>query len=126
MDEDIKFCTNLRGVRSKEVNAIQRASTVALHTATKEGFGLVISEALYKRVPVVARPVGGVKIQVQHGENGYLAWEKEALAEYILELVKNKSLRKRMGELGRKTVLKKFISTVNLKNYLRTFLQVLG
>ncbi|WP_041077240.1 glycosyltransferase [Thermotoga caldifontis] len=126
MDEDIKFCTNLRGVGSKEVNVIQRASTVALHTATREGFGLVISEALYKRVPVVARPVGGVKIQIQHGENGYLAWEKEALAEYILELVRNESLRKRMGELGRKTVLEKFISTVNLMNYLRTFLQVLG
>ncbi|HBT38945.1 MAG: Glycosyl transferase group 1 [Thermotoga sp. 50_1627] len=125
-DEDIKFCTNLKGVGSKEVNAIQRNSTVALHTATREGFGLVISEALYKRVPVVARPVGGVKIQIKHGENGYLAWEKDELAGYILELMRNENLRRRMGEQGRRIVLEKFITTANLVNYLKTFLEVLG
>ncbi|WP_448517647.1 glycosyltransferase [Pseudothermotoga sp.] len=125
-DEDIKFCTNLRGVGSKEVNAIQRSSTVALHTATREGFGLVISEALYKRVPVVARPVGGVKIQIKHGENGYLTWKKEELAGYILKLMNDENLRKKMGEEGRKTVLEKFITTANLMNYLKTFLEVLG
>lgn len=125
-DEDIKFCTNLKGVGSKEVNSIQRSSTVALHTATREGFGLVISEALYKRVPVVARPVGGVKIQIKHGENGYLTWEKDELAGYILELMKDENLRGRMGEQGRKIVLEKFITTANLMNYLKTFLEVLG
>jgi len=125
-DEDIKFCTNLKGVGSEEVNAIQRSSTVALHTATREGFGLVISEALYKRVPVVARPVGGVKIQIKHGENGYLTWEKDELAGYILELMKDENLRGRMGEQGRKIVLEKFITTANLMNYLKTFLEVLG
>lgn len=124
MDEDIKFCTNLKGVGNKEVNAIQRATTVALHTATKEGFGLVISEALYKRVPVVARPVGGVKIQVKHGENGYLAWEREDLAKYLVKLIKDEELRRRMGEKGRQTVVENFIITVHLKNYLRLFLDL--
>lgn len=61
LDEDIKFCTNLKGVGNIEVNAIQRSTTVALHTAIREGFGLVISEALYKEIPVVARPVGALK-----------------------------------------------------------------
>ncbi|PLV57347.1 glycosyltransferase [Thermotoga sp. SG1] len=125
IDEDIKFCTNLKGVGNIEVNAIQRATTVALHTATREGFGLVISEALYKKVPVVARPVGGVKIQVKHGENGYLAWEKEKLAEYVIKLIKDEELRKRMGENGKKTVVENFIITVHLKNYLKTFLDLL-
>lgn len=124
-DEDIKICTNLKGVGNREVNAIQRSSTVALHTATREGFGLVISEALFKGVPVVARPVGGVKIQIQHGQNGFLAWGKEELAEYILELMRDENLRKRMGQVGRKTVIEKFISTVHLINYLKTFLQIL-
>lgn len=121
-DEDIIFCTNLNGVGNKQVNAIQRMSTVALHTATREGFGLVISEALYKNVPVVARPVGGVKIQIKHGECGYLAHEKQKLAEYIIELINNQDLRKKMGEFGRKIVIENFIITVNLSNYLKAFL----
>jgi trehalose synthase len=124
-DEDIKFCTNLKGVGNKEVNAIQRATTVALHTATREGFGLVISEALYKRVPVVARPVGGVKIQVKHGENGYLAWEREDLAGYVVKLIRDEELRRKMGEKGRQTVVENFIITVHLKNYLKLFSDLL-
>ncbi|MCD6551160.1 glycosyltransferase, partial [Thermotoga sp.] len=126
IDENIKFCTNFKGVGSKEVNAIQRATTVALHTATREGFGLVISEALYKKVPVVARPVGGVKIQVKHEENGYLAWEKKDLAGYVIRLIKDEDLRRKMGENGKKAVVENFIITVHLKNYLKTFLDVLG
>ncbi|WP_041082111.1 glycosyltransferase [Thermotoga profunda] len=121
-DEDIIFCTNLNGVGNREVNAIQRMSTVALHTATREGFGLVISEALYKNVPVVARPVGGVKIQVKHGECGYLAHDKHELADYIIKLMKDENLRKRMGQVGRRVVVENFIITVNLKNYLKAFL----
>lgn len=69
--------------------------------------------------------VGGVKIQIKHGENGYLAWKKEELAGYILKLMNDESLRKKMGEEGRKIVLEKFITTVNLMNYLKTFIQVL-
>ncbi len=122
MDEDLVFCTNLNGVGNSQVNAIQRMSTVALHTATREGFGLVISEALYKGVPVVARPVGGVKIQIKHGECGYLAQEKDELAGYIIELIRKEELRKKMGEVGRKIVIDNFIITVNLANYLKAFL----
>ncbi|PLV59124.1 glycosyltransferase [Thermotoga sp. KOL6] len=125
MDDDVKFCTNLKGVGNKEVNAIQRSATVALHTATREGFGLVISEALYKKVPVVARPVGGVKIQVKHGENGYLAWTKEELADYVKKLLKDERLRKELGENGKKTVVDNFIITVHLENYLRMFLEIM-
>ncbi|AEH51849.1 glycosyltransferase [Pseudothermotoga thermarum] len=118
-DKDIHFCTNLNGVGNLEVNAIQRSTTVALHTATREGFGLVISEALYKEVPVVARPVGGVKIQIRHGETGYLAWDVEELARYVVELVKDETKRKTMGIAGGKDVIEKFIITANLTNYLK-------
>ncbi|MEJ5228697.1 MAG: glycosyltransferase [Pseudothermotoga sp.] len=124
-DKDIVFCTNLNGVGNKEVNAIQRMSTVALHTATREGFGLVISEALYKEVPVVARPVGGVKIQIENGKCGYLESDVEKLAEKILFLLNNDELRKEMGKNGRKIVVDRFIITVNLTNYLKLFLDLL-
>ncbi len=125
VDKDIYFCTNLNGVGNLEVNAIQRSTTVALHTATREGFGLVISEALYKQVPVVARPVGGVKIQIKHGETGYLAWDIEELANYTIELIKNDSKRKTMGYSGRKDVIEKFIITANLANYLKLFISLM-
>ncbi len=126
MDKDIFFCTNLNNVGNKEVNAIQRMSTVALHTAIREGFGLVISEALYKEVPVVARPVGGVKIQIEHGKCGYLESDVEKLAEKVLYLLENEEQRKQLGRNGRKIVIDRFIITVNLKNYLKLFLDLLG
>jgi len=69
-DKDILFLTDLKGVGHNEVNAIQRLSSLGLHTATREGFGLVISEMMWKEHPVVARPVGGVKIQIDDGVNG--------------------------------------------------------
>lgn len=124
-DKDILFCTNLNGVGNIEVNAIQRMTTVALHTAIREGFGLVISEALYKNVPVVARPVGGVKIQIKHGECGYLASDVPDLANRVVELMRNEELRTKMGQRGRQIVIDNFIITVNLKNYLKLFLELM-
>lgn len=120
-DPDIIFCTNLTNVGNLQVNAIQRVSSVALHTATKEGFGLVIAEALWKGIPVVARPVGGVKSQITHGKNGLLSWSVENLANYVLMLLRNPDMARKMGQAGRKLVKERFLITSNLKNYLRLF-----
>ena len=125
VDDDIKFLTNLIGVGSQEVNAIQRASAIGLHTATREGFGLVISEMMWKGNPVVARPAGGVKIQIDDGENGFLRWEVDELAEVAEELIKNKSLRREMGEKAKEKVRKEFLSTSHLERYLDVILSVL-
>ncbi len=124
-DEDIHFLTNLVGVGSKEVNAIQRASTFGLHTATREGFGLVISEMMWKGNPVVARPAGGVRIQVDDGVNGYLRWSVEDLKEASLKILKDEKLRKEMGERAREKVLRNFITTSHLKRYLEVFKELL-
>ena len=124
-DEDIHFLTNLVGVGSKEVTAIQRASTFGLHTATREGFGLVISEMMWKGNPVVARPAGGVRIQVDDGVNGYLRWSVEDLKEASLKILKDEKLRKEMGERAREKVLRNFITTSHLKRYLEVFKELL-
>lgn len=126
LDEDIRFLTSFIGVGSIEVNALQRFSSLGLHTATKEGFGLVISEMLWKKNPVVARPAGGVKIQIDDGENGFLRWEKDELAEAILDLLKNDEKRRRFGENGREKVRREFLTTSHLLRYLRIFYELVS
>ena len=124
LDEDIRFLTNLIGVGSLEVNAIQRFSTLGLHTATKEGFGLVISEMLWKGNPVVARPAGGVKIQIDDGKNGYLRWEKEELAKAVIDLLHSEERRKSFGIKGREKVKREFLTTSHLLRYLKIFYEL--
>jgi len=122
-DEDIHFLTNIIGVNDVEVNAFQRMATLGLHTAIKEGFGLVISEIMWKGKPVVARPAGGVKLQVEDGVNGLLAWETDELAEKVLELLKDENRRRIMGMEAKKIVKERFLTTSHVRRYLRIFLK---
>ncbi len=124
-DEDILFLTDLKGVSHLEVNAIQRLSTIGLHTAIREGFGLVISEIMWKEHPVVARPVGGVKIQVKDGESGYLRDSVEDLAKAICELLEDKEKLERMGKKSKEIVRDNFLSTANVLRYLNVIKSVL-
>ncbi|MGH2500439.1 MAG: glycosyltransferase, partial [Candidatus Limnocylindria bacterium] len=71
-DPDIRCLTNLDGVGDVEVNAFQRAATVVVQKSLREGFGLVVSEALWKQVPVVGGACGGIPTQIVDGETGYL------------------------------------------------------
>ncbi|MBB6062600.1 trehalose synthase [Thermosipho japonicus] len=125
-DPDIHFLTDLKGVGHIEVNAFQTISTVGLHTATKEGFGLVISEMLWKQNPVVARPVGGVKVQVIDGFNGFLRNDIKELADAIYEIITNESLRRQLGKNARKVVKEKFLTTSHLKRYLKVIKEVIS
>ena len=126
LDDDIRFLTNLVGVGSLEVNAIQRFSKLGLHTATREGFGLVISEMLWKGNPVVARPAGGVKIQIDDGENGFLRWEKNELVEAVVELLKDEEKRIAFGARGREKVKEEFLTTSHLLRYLKVFYELVS
>lgn len=125
-DPDIHFLTDLKGVGHIEVNAFQTISTVGLHTATKEGFGLVISEMLWKQNPVVARPVGGVKVQVVDGFNGFLRNDIKELADAIYEIITNENLRRQLGKNARKVVKEKFLTTSHLKRYLKVIKEVIS
>ncbi|RLI45504.1 glycosyl transferase family 1, partial [Candidatus Bathyarchaeota archaeon] len=83
-DYEIHLLTDLIGVRDKEVNAFQRASDVALQMSIREGFGLSITEALWKETPVVARAVGGIPLQVKDGKTGFLINNPQEAAEKIV------------------------------------------
>jgi trehalose synthase len=124
-DYDIHLLTDLVGVHDIEVNAFQRASDVVLQKSLREGFGLSISEALWKRVPVIGANVGGIPLQVIPNVTGFLVNNVEEAAEKTIYLLKHPEIAKRMGERGREHVRKNFLITRHLEDYLKLFIHLL-
>ena len=120
-DYDIHLLSDLNGVGNVEVNAFQRASDVVLQKSIREGFGLSVTEALWKGVPVVGGNVGGIPLQIINGETGFLIGNVEEAAEKTLYLLEHLHEAKEMGRKGREHVLKNFLITRHLKDYLRLF-----
>jgi len=117
-DLDVFLFTNLDGVKDREVNAFQRAATVVLQKSLREGFGLVIAEALWKGVPVVGGKVGGIPLQIEDGVSGYLVTSVEEAATRTLELLKNPALGRSMAQAGRERVRDRFLITRDLRDQL--------
>ncbi|MDD4179761.1 MAG: glycosyltransferase [Candidatus Margulisbacteria bacterium] len=105
-----------------EINALQRASTVVLQKSLREGFGLTVTEALWKAKPVVASAVGGITLQVIHNFTGMLVHSIEGAAYQIRYLINNPQIAKKLGEYGREHVREKFLITRKLRNYLLLFI----
>ena len=103
------------------VNALQSRSTVVLQKSLREGFGLTVSEAMWKGTPVIGGNVGGIRDQIEDGVNGFLVSSIEEAAERIIQLVNDESLREQMGERARETVRQKFLMTRYLEQYLDLF-----
>ncbi len=120
-DRDIHLLSDLRGVGSLEVNVLQRETDVAIAKSLREGFGLVVSEALWKRVPVVGGDVGGIRMQVQDGRNGFLVSSVKDAAARTVELLRDEGLRKTMGRAGRERVRRHFLITRYLRDHLRLY-----
>jgi len=125
-DMDIQILTNLTGVGNVEVNAIQTAARVVVQKSLREGFGLVVSEALWKGRPVVAGNVGGIPLQVLDGRTGYLATSPAACAERILFLLRNPQVADGMGAAGREHVRANFLITRYLCDHLKMFTALAG
>lgn len=124
VDHDIHLLTDMVGVHDVEVNAFQRASDVVLQKSLREGFGLSISEALWKGIPVVAANVGGIPLQVIDGITGFLVKNAKEAAEKTIYLLKHPEVAKRIGERGREHVRKNFLITRHLKDYLDLFIRL--
>jgi trehalose synthase len=117
-DGDVVLLTNLDGAKDDEVNAFQRASTVVIQKSLREGFGLVVAEALWKGVPVVGGNVGGIVLQIEDGVSGYLVSSVEEAAARTVELLRDPMLRHRMAEAGRERVRENFLITRELRDQL--------
>jgi trehalose synthase len=118
-DPDIHILTNLQGVGDVAVNAFQRASTVVVQKSLREGFGLTVSEAMWKEKPVVAGNAGGLRLQVEEGITGFLVDTVEECGDRICRLLADTELRTRMGLAGRERVREHFLTIRELDDYLR-------
>jgi trehalose synthase len=109
-----------------EINGLQRGSTVVIQKSLREGFGLTVTEALWKKKPVVASAVGGIPTQVIHKHTGLLAHSVEGTAYQIRFLLSNPAIATRLGEQGHQHVREHFLITSNVNRYLTLFLNLLG
>src|SRR5207253_3420924 len=120
-DSGIQLFTNLTGVGNVEVNAFQRLSNVVIQKSLREGFGLVVSEALWKGTPVVAGRAGGIPLQVQDDAGGFLIDSVEACAERALWLLRHPEEGKDIGARGRERVREHFLLPRLIADELRLY-----
>ncbi|MDD3345066.1 MAG: glycosyltransferase [Candidatus Omnitrophica bacterium] len=107
-----------------EVNALQRASDVILQKSIKEGFGLTVSEALWKAKPVVASNVGGIPLQIKHKYSGLLCHSVEGASFAVKQLLSSPEYARKLGENGREHVKNNFLITRHLRDYMLLFLSL--
>ncbi|HXH50379.1 MAG TPA: glycosyltransferase [Terriglobia bacterium] len=124
-DPDI-FILDLPPWSALEINALQRASTIVIQKSLREGFGLTVTEALWKKKPVVASAVGGIPVQIIHKQTGMLVHSVEGTAYQLRYLLSNPSFSSRLGLLGHEHVREHFLITSALRRYVTLFLHSLA
>ena len=120
-DPDIKILNNLNNVGAIEVNAFQSQSDVVMQKSIREGFGLTVTEALWKGRPTIGGDVGGIPLQIVDGETGYLVSSAEQCAERSLEMLRDPGLGKYVGRTGKEWARERFLSPRLLLDWLRIF-----
>ena len=124
-DPDI-FILFLPPASDIDINALQRGSTVLLQKSLREGFGLTVSEALWKAKPTIASAVGGIPLQITHKYSGILTHSIEGTARWIRRLVNEPDYAAALGRNGREHIKNNFLITRHIRDYLLLFLSVLG
>jgi trehalose synthase len=107
------------------VNAFQTGSDIVLQKSIKEGFGLTCTEAMWKGNSVIGGNVGGIKLQINNGKNGFLVSSPQEAAERSIYLLKNPLIKEKMGRAAKSTVKRKFLIPRLLRDYLKLFKQLL-
>jgi trehalose synthase len=120
-DDDIKILSNLNNVGAIEVNAFQSQSDICLQKSIREGFGLTVTEALWKGRPTVAGNVGGIPLQIEDGISGYLVNSPDECAERCLEILHDPGLGKNLGREGKEHARRHFLTPRLLCDWLSLF-----
>ena len=124
-DRDAVVLTNLDGVGAVEVNAFQVAADVVLQKSTKEGFGLTVSEALWKGRPMIAGNVGGIRSQITNGVSGWLVDSVEEAAAAAIDALGNPERAAQMARTGKEHVREQFLTPRYLRDHLRSYRHLL-
>ncbi|HXP47875.1 MAG TPA: glycosyltransferase, partial [Terriglobales bacterium] len=124
-DPDV-IILNLPPWSAIEINALQCASTLVIQKSLKEGFGLTVTEGLWKGKPVIAGAVGGIPTQVIHKLTGVLVHSVEGCAYQIRYLLTHPEYAAQLGKNGREHVKENFLMTTNVKRWLLLFQILLG
>lgn len=119
-DSDINII-DLPPYSDLEINALQRASTVVLQCSSREGFGLTVTEALWKAKPVIASAVGGIPLQITHEHSGILTHSLDEAANYLKKLLNDPQYAMRLGMNGRDHVRNNFLITRHIRDCLVLF-----
>jgi trehalose synthase len=120
-DPDIKILNNLNNVGAIEVNAFQSQADVIVQKSLREGFGLTVTEAMWKVRPVVAGNVGGIPLQIEDGETGFLVSSPEEAAKRALSVLGDPELAKRLGRAGKERAREMFLTPRLLRDWLEVF-----
>ena len=99
----------------------QNGADVIVQNSTKEGFGLVVTEAMWKRQPVLGGPASGIRKQIRNGKNGFLVKSPEEMAQKIIFLLSHPAERNIMGSSARKTVLENFLFPRLVSDHLKLY-----
>jgi len=122
-DPDIHILNNFNNVGAIEVNAFQSHSDVLIQKSTREGFGLTVSEAIWKAKPFIGGDVGGIPLQVKDGESGYLVSTVDECADRSLRILKDPALGRELGRKGKEHVRANFLMPRLLRDWMRIFMQ---
>ena len=120
-DPDIHIFNNLNNVGAIEVNAFQSHCDVVIQKSKREGFGLTVTEAIWKARPVVGGAVGGIPLQISDGKSGFLVTNVEDCAQRALEILRDPGLGKSLGRAGKETVRQHFLTPRLLRDWLEVF-----
>jgi trehalose synthase len=123
---DCFLLTNQMGVTAHEVNALQRVTDVAVQKSIREGFGLVVSETLWKGTPIVAGRAGGIPSQLEDGVSGRLASGVDEFAAAVRDLLEEPIEARELGSAGRHQVHEEFLITRLLLDQLTLLTDLLG
>jgi trehalose synthase len=118
-DPDIKILNNLNNVGAIEVNAFQSQADVVLQKSIREGFGLTVTEALWKARATIGADVGGIPLQIVDGEDGVLVSSPEEAARRSIEVLSDPELAKRLGRSGKERVRSRFLTPRLLRDWLK-------
>src|SRR5437588_6316046 len=115
---DIHLLYDPAVIKHPEVNAFQRYSSVILQRSTREGFGLTVTEAMWKYQPVVGTSVTGLRAQIIDGQNGFIADDTGTCAKATLKLIQNRDLWRELGKRAHEHVQKKYLFPAMVLQYL--------